>query len=426
MSRKRCQQWVNDCPICHDTRSQTQQNASILHDIDSIDYSGNSMSVVPTLDLNFLHSGIKDSKTEPKLHSKVLDHDLGMPTPKRLKSDAKTPFVSSVDKADKKIRQHVIETPLIKSDIISQRVSAQVYLKCENDQVSGCFKTRGTFNKVIIEREKFKKGGLPVFITASTGNHALALVKTVTTFGMQCQILLPSTINENKLEKLNEYLDQMKVTIRIYGDTCLETELEARSEAHANNLIYVSPYNDLELIHGHATIAPELMRQMKKYDKPIDYILVPAGGGGLLSGIATYFKELSPFTHDDVKIVGVLTESATSLLDYVKGDMKEENTNVKSFSDATLGGVEMNSMTIHFCKKYVDDWILVNEEEIESATWDMIQQNKLIEGSGALALAALYKEKDKFINKNVIVVLTGGNIGIDNLNYIMSKHQGTA
>lgn len=401
-------------------QTQPPQPTSILHDIDSIDYGAGTISVVPTLDLNFLQGSIKDPKDSPKGMKSPMDADMGMPTPKRLKSDSKTPFVSCVDKADKKIRQHIIETPLVKNEVISQKVGSTVYFKYENDQISGSFKARGAFNKVILERERFKKGGLPVFITASTGNHAYSMIKAISTFGMECQILLPYSINNNKLDRLKEYLDQSKVTIRFFGNNCLQTELEARNEAMTNNLIYVSPYNDIEVIYGHGTIAPELIRQMKKYDKKIDYVIVPVGGGGLISGIATYFKEVSLYYQDDVKIVGVSPQNDCSLIDCLRDEVKEYH---KSFSDETSGGVEMDSLTFSFCKKYVDDWVTVSEEEIEYAAWEMIQQNKMIEGSGVLGLAALYKEKEKYDKKNVVVVLSGGNIGMDNLVYLLEKYQ---
>lgn len=387
---------------------------------------GVNLDSVPTLDYDLSDDKLHSLMTGRKMS---LDNELKSPSTKRLKSDAKTPFVINVDKSDRRIRPFVLETPFYRSDIYSSKIGANIYLKCENCQITGSFKARGAFNKVIKEKERFKKGGLPVFITASDGNHAAAVIKALNTFGISGEILIPSSISPAKLEYIKSLvmpINGQRILLRFCGETLLEAEAEAAKESHLRNLIFIPSYNDLDIINGYSTIAPEILRQFKRVDaKKIDYIIVPVGRGSLISGISAYFREMAHHTLENPKIVGVSPENDCTMIESINRGEIVTIESTKTLSESTSGGLMENSSTFEMCRRFVDEWVKISEEEIEYVIWENLQNSTIIEGAAALALAALYKEKEKYMGKNVIVVLTGGNLGMENLNYIFQKFLGS-
>lgn len=423
VSRKKCQQWVNECPICKAARFQQQNMTIDFRPSMPEPYTGEiNIDGVPTLDYQMTKSPSYQRLPSGKL---MLEGEMRSPPPKRLKADSKPPFVMNVDKCEKKLRAYVAETPLFQSDYYSYKVRANVYLKCESSQVAGSYKSRGVFFKLLTEKDKIKKNGVPYFITASNGNHALAMITALKTFNIGGEILVPNSISRSKLAAIESLVNTVtgsRISIRFAGNTCLDAEKEARNESAQRDIVYIPPYNDLEVIYGYASIAPEMLRQMRKTDgRKIDYIIVPVGRGGLISGIAEYFKEIAPFTDEDAKIIGVCPENDAMMIDTIKMNEVIVSDPMKTMSEATSGGIEPNSITLDICSRHVDEWIKVSENEIEEAIWDLIKQNMIVEGSAALAIAGLYKDAERYMGKNVVVLLSGGNLGIESLNYIVNK-----
>lgn len=192
----------------------------------------------------------------------------------------------------------------------------------------------------------------------------------------------------------------------------MQTEKYALEYAKQHNMIYISPYNDAEVIAGQGTVALEIARQLEN----IDAILVPIGGGGLISGIAGYIKTVFPAT----KVIGCLPENSPVMAESIKAGKIIEMETFSTLSDATAGGIELDSITFDICKKYIEDYILVTENEIKNAITTLIKtQHLLVERASGVALASLFKNAEQFRDKNVVVVLSGANISLETLKIIL-------
>jgi len=305
--------------------------------------------------------------------------------------------------AEKRIRKYIRETPLEYSPYLSDLCKCNVYLKLENLQLTGSFKARGAMNKVLSLTKK-QRG----VITASTGNHALGVANALKTLNCKGTIYLPKNSSKSKINALKYY----SVNLKFYGTDCDDTEAYARRIANKNNQVYISPYNDRKIIGGQGTIGVELKNQLKN----IDYVFASIGGGGLISGIGGYLK----LVDKKIKVIGCLPRNSPVMYESIKAgkiiDMKTKPT----LSDGTAGGIEHGSITFELCKKFVDDYILVNENEIKKAMKLILGKHHLvIEGAAGVTVASLIKEKNKFKNKNIVLVICGGNITLDKLKDIL-------
>lgn len=297
-------------------------------------------------------------------------------------------------KAEKRIKDLIKKTPLIHSPLLSDICGCNVFLKLESEQVTGSFKVRGAFNKILSLPE-----GKRNIITASTGNHGLAVGYASKTLRLKSRVVVPSTISEFKLKKLKEF----GIELEIFGEDCVEAEHFARKKAEEENLAYISPYNDLQIIAGQGTIGMEINDQIDN----VDALLVPVGGGGLISGISVFLKSNNP----KIKVFGCLPENSPVMRESIREGKIVEMKTKETISDATAGGIEEGSITFEICKNYVDDFFLVSEKEIEDAIFLILEtHNKVIEGAGALPVSALLKFKSIFKKKNVVLVISGSNI----------------
>jgi len=316
-------------------------------------------------------------------------------------------LIEEILEAEKRIRKYITETPLQYSQFLSKVGDCEVYLKLENMQTTGSFKIRGAMNKVLSILGE-KKG--VEFVTSSSGNHALAFAYSTDSLGLKGTIYLPAYTSKAKIEALQHY----NLEINFYGDDCVKTETYARKVAEENNSVFISPYNDSEIIAGQATVAVELERQLKK----IDSILVPIGGGGLISGIGGYLKE----TKSDVKIIGCQPENSAVMYESIKAGKILDISSKPTISDGTAGGIEENSITFDLCTKYVDDYILVSEKAIKDAIRLVIdKQQMLVEGAGALSVASFLKHKEKFKKQNIVLIISGSKISLDVLKEILCQ-----
>ena len=261
-------------------------------------------------------------------------------------------------------------------------------------------------NKLLSLTKKDRKTEL---VTASSGNHGAAFAYALKKLGLRGTIYMPSIANQAKIEGLRYYDAELK----FHGTDCVETEVFARNSARKNHLQYIPPYNDLKIIGGQATIGIELRRQIEN----INTVLVPVGGGGLISGIAGYLKSIDK----NIEIIGCQPENSAVMYESIKAGRIVEMESKPTLSDASAGGIEKGAITLDICKKYVDDFILVTEEEIKEGIKLFIEKhNMLIEGTAALPAASYLKTIEKFKNKNVVLILSGARIGLDQLNEVIN------
>lgn len=307
--------------------------------------------------------------------------------------------------AENRIRNYVRETPLEYSVSLSRETKAQVFLKYENIQYTGAFKVRGALNKLLSLTPAQREQGV---VTASSGNHGAAVAFGLSKLKMNGIIFVPENASPTKLENIRNYTDKLK----FFGTDMMQTEMHAEEYAKQRNMVYISPYNDAEVISGQGTIGLELCRQLQG----IDVVFIPIGGGGLISGISGYLKSVN----SKIQIIGCLPENSAVMSASIAAGKIIEMETLPTLSDATAGGIELGAMTFDICRQFVDDYILVSEEEIKNSIINLIKkQHVLVEGASGVALAALEKDSKKFQGKNAIVILSGANIGIETLKIVI-------
>ena len=300
--------------------------------------------------------------------------------------------------AEKKIRPYIRETPLEQSFFLSEHSGCQAYLKLESIQITGSFKARGAFSKLLSLSDKERKSGI---VTASTGNHGLAVAYASKALDLNVTIFLPENASPQKIELLKKY----PVKLKFFGNDSEETETAARNSASHNRQLYISPYNDPYVIGGQGTIGVELSNQLSS----IDTLFVSVGGGGLISGIAGYLKEMGK----NVNIIGCLPQNSPAMFDAVKKGAVVESRSLPTLSDGTAGGIETDAITLELCAHYVDDWIMVTEDEIRLAMKRVFESHRfVIEGAAGVAVASFLKLGKKLRGRNVAIVICGGNIDI--------------
>ncbi len=302
---------------------------------------------------------------------------------------------SLIEEASERIKPFRYLTPLEYSHVLSEELSCSVYLKLENYQVTGSFKARGALNKIL----KLKESGDHI-VTASTGNHAAAVSYALKEVGLNGTIFLPENVTETKINFLKQFTN---IELKYYGNDSVVTEKQARKWASKNHCNFVSPYNDIDIIAGQGTIGLEIINQIGGSPNAV---FVPVGGGGLISGIASYLKYNS-----STDVVGCQPENSAVMHRSVEAGKILDIESAPTVSDGTAGGVEEDSITYPFCSELVDSWVDVSENEILKAMKSIIiDHHMMIEGAAGLALASLSKEKHKYVGKKVVLILCGNKI----------------
>ena len=299
--------------------------------------------------------------------------------------------------AEARIRPYVRQTPLDAALGLSD--AAQVFLKLENLQATGSFKLRGALNKLLTLDEAQRRRGL---ITASTGNHGLAVAHALQALGLRGSIYLPETASPQKLAMLRRY----DVPLVFHGADGVEAERFARRVSEQEGRVYVSPYNDPHVVAGQGTIGVEILREMPT----VDCVMASVGGGGLIAGIGGYLKALRPA----IEVIGCLPTNSRVMYESIQAGAIVDRPSLPTLSDGTAGGIEAGAITFALCQQYVDDWVLVDEDAIGQAMRTIFEQHRLVvEGSAGVTVAAFLQIQARLAGKTVALVLCGGNIDIE-------------
>lgn len=249
-------------------------------------------------------------------------------------------------------------------------------------------------------------------VTASSGNHGLGFANALDILGMEGKIFLPKNGEPTKAEAIQRY----DVDVELFGENYDEMEAYAIQKAEENDWLYVSPYNDEQVIAGQGTIAPEITEKIHSPNN----ILATVGGGGLISGIGIYMQEVSPQT----KIIGCQPENSPEMSISIHTGEYQDIESKPTLSDGSAGGFEKDSITFELCKELVDDFILVSEEEIKKAIYGMVKyHHKLVEGASGVAVASLLKQPKRFEDQITVIVICGANISSEKLLEVLKEKQ---
>ena len=314
-------------------------------------------------------------------------------------------LVRDILAAEERIREYIRETPVELSPGLGPAEGGEVYLKLENFQSTGSFKLRGAMNKLLCLSPAQRERGV---VAASSGNHGAALAYALSRVGGRGVIFVPAQASPAKIQAIRAYGVEVRAQ---EGDPVL-AEIEGRRYAESRGLPYISPYNDLEIVAGQGTVGVELARQIDD----LDAVLVALGGGGLISGIATYLKSRNP----DVEIVACSPENSPVMHESVRAGRVLELDMESTLSDGTAGGVEDDAVTFDLCRRLVDRWVTVSEEEIaEGMRFVLSRHHSLVEGAAGVAVAAFEKERAHYLGRRVAIVLCGANISLDTLRSVV-------
>jgi threonine dehydratase len=301
--------------------------------------------------------------------------------------------LADIQHAAQTLKGHVVTTPCLYSRTLSEITGAEVYLKFENHQFTASFKERGALNKLASLTEAQKQRGV---IAASAGNHAQGVAHHASRLGIPSVIVMPLYTPNVKVEMTRRH----GAEVVLHGEGFDEAKARAFALAEEHGLVFVHPYDDEKVIAGQGTIALEMLEQQPD----IDTLAIAVGGGGLISGIATAAKALKP----SIDVVGVEATRYASMFAAI-------NHTTASYGPSTIAeGIavkEPGKHTLAIVEKLVTDIVLVDEGDIEQAIVMLLEIEKtVVEGAGAVSLAALMRHRDRFVGRKVGLVLCGGNI----------------
>ena len=309
--------------------------------------------------------------------------------------------------AETRIRAHIRQTPLERSNYLSNLADADVYLKLESAQLTGSFKLRGAMNKMLSLSDEQRDKGV---LTASSGNHGTACAYLMTHFGIGGTVYLPQAVAPAKRDAIRSFGAHIEL---VPGDG-IEAERRARTLAAERGQTYISPYNDPLIIGGQGTVGLELRRQLET----IDTVIVPVGGGGLVAGVAGYLKSVD----DTIEVIGCQPEHSRVMYESVRAGEVLDLESQPTLSDGTAGGVDTDSITFDICRDLIDDWALLAEDEIGAAiVLTLDKQHVMAEGAGALSTAALLHDPQRFAGQTVVLVVSGSKLGMDTLRTLLTE-----
>ena len=317
--------------------------------------------------------------------------------------------LQNIQDARKAVAPFIKQTPLVQSQFLTAYCGCPLFLKLENLQITGSFKPRGVFNKLLHLKPEEKDRGI---ITASAGNHGQAVAFAAQKLNHNARVVVPRNTPKVKIEGIRKY----SADLVLFGETYDEAERKAKELAHKEGCVYISPYNDEYIIAGHGTIGLEIIEALPS----VEAVMVPLGGGGLISGISIAVKSIKP----SVQVIGVQSKSSPVMYESLKaGEMVQlQRAAVKSVAEGLSGNV--GPLTFEIVQKYVDKVMLVEEETLRHAVFLLWYYDKqVVEGSGAAAFAPVIENKPLFKGKRVVSVVSGGNIDSDLFESILASEQ---
>ena len=314
--------------------------------------------------------------------------------------------LENIREAQKKLDKIVNKTPLTFAPILSQKTNSNVYIKKENLQLTGSFKIRGAFNKLINLSQNDKQKGV---IAASAGNHAQGLAYSAKYFNCKATIFMPEATPLTKIVGVKSY----GAKVVLYGQNYDEAFAKAKEVADEANLAFIHPFTDDLIIAGQGTVALEILDEIDDFD----ILIVPIGGGGLISGIAIAAKAMNP----SIKIIGVVASGSKAMKDSYEAKKPIDSISVKTIADG-IAVRDTSPKMLDLILKNVDDIVEVGDKEISNAILFLLEKHKLVvEGAGAVSVAALLHDKIKVKNLKVCALVSGGNIDVTMLSIIIEK-----
>jgi threonine dehydratase len=310
-----------------------------------------------------------------------------------------------------KVYEAAIETPIDYAQYISRNTNNRVLIKREDLQPVFSFKLRGAYNKIAHLSEEERKKGI---ITASAGNHAQGVAFSAMKLGVEAVIVMPRTTPEIKINAVKNF----GANVVLFGDSYSDAADHCNQLVSQNGMTFVHPFDDELVIAGQGTIAVEILRQ---FTEKIDRIFIPIGGGGLIAGIAAYIKTISPET----KIIGVEPVDSNAMSLSLEAGHRVCLDSVGIFADG-VAVKKVGSLTFNICRRFVDEIVLVDSEEICSAIKMIYQDSRSIaEPAGALAVAGLvkYVSTRNISGENLVAINTGANMNFERLSYVAERAQ---
>jgi threonine dehydratase len=304
-------------------------------------------------------------------------------------------------RAAARIDGHVVRTDLIRSEAFSNALGANVFFKLENDQTTGSFKLRGASNRLMTLSEEQRSKGC---VAASSGNHGAAVACAMQKLGTTGVIFVPEQTSDVKISKIRAYGGD----VRFFGIDGLDTEQHARKYADNNGMMYLSPYNDEQVIAGQGTCGIEILEQLPD----INAAFVAVGGGGLIGGVGSVLKAHDP----NIEVYGCQPQASAVMARSVEAGEILDIPSAPTLSDGTAGGIEVGAITLPLNQAVVDEFVVVDEPQIAAAMrLYMDREQQVIEGAAGVAVAGLLASEDKIAGQNVVVIVCGGNIAEDKL-----------
>jgi threonine dehydratase len=302
----------------------------------------------------------------------------------------------SVLDAYRRIHQHIERTPVEEISSLFPDAGARVWAKREDRQETGSFKLRGATNRILRLTDNEKAFGV---IAASNGNHGLGVAAAAKKANVAARVYVSDQVAPEKARKI----ERLGATIVYAGRDPLDAEIAARQRAMESGRVFISPYNDWDVLAGQGTIAVELLEQIPE----LDAVFVAVGGGGLIGGMGAYLKHASPNT----EVVGCWPENSPVLYESIKAGWILPVEEKPTISESTAGGLEEGSVTLDVCTAVVDAYVLVSEEEILDAM-RLVHRAKgwLVEGAAGVAIAAFVKTAERYKGKTVAIVICGDNL----------------
>ena len=318
--------------------------------------------------------------------------------------------VENIYKAKVRLKKVVMHTPLMHNLYYSEKYKSQIYLKREDLQVVRSYKIRGAYNKMVsIPKKALGKG----VICASAGNHAQGVAFACQALQVNGVIFMPTTTPQQKIKKVQSFGKDF-VTIKLAGDTYDESYHHAQKDAKKSKRTFIHPFDDEKVIEGQGTVGLEILEDC---DAPIDYVFVAIGGGGIISGLGSYFKQLSPST----KIIGVEPVGSPGMYESLNKGKVVKLKDMDVFVDGAAVQ-RVGNLTFKICQKVVDDIILVPEGKICTHILELYNEEAIVvEPAGALTIAALDFYANQIRGKTVVCLIGGGNNDITRMEDIKER-----